>query len=230
MNKLEAYFTNNPGNLITKWKHYFKAYQRHLGKFENTPSVLVEIGVAHGGSLQMWKAFLGPEARVIGIDINPAARDFEDEQVEIFIGDQEDPAFLTSVLEQIPAPDIVIDDGGHTMSQQLATFEVMFPAITDSGVYICEDTHSSYWSSFGGGYRQPGTFIEAMKEKIDEVNAFHSKEDPEVFGVTDFTRSVHGMHFYNSLVVIEKTVREEPRIEHTGRHRLPRFKATRLPK
>lgn len=230
MNKLETYFYNNRGNLITKWKHYFKAYQRHLGKFENTSSVILEIGVAHGGSLQMWKDFLGPGARIVGADINPAAKAFEEDQIEIFIGDQEDPEFLASLLEAIPAPDIVIDDGGHTMRQQLTTFNALFPAISEHGVYICEDTHTSYWSSFGGGYRRPGTFIETMKDRVDDINAFHSKEDPEVFAVSDFTRSVHGMHFYDSMVVIEKTVREEPRIEHTGHHRLPRFKATRLPK
>lgn len=213
MNTLENYFYNNTGKLITKWKHYFKAYQRHLGRFENTPSVMIEIGVAHGGSLQMWKHFLGPGARIVGVDINPGARAYEEDQIEILIGDQGDPDFLAQLLEVVPRPDIVIDDGGHTMSQQLTTFDAVFPAISERGVYICEDTHSSYWSSFGGGYRRSGTFIEAMKGRVDELNAFHSQDDPATFAATDFTRTVQSMHFYDSMVVIEKLPREAPGID-----------------
>lgn len=32
---------------------------------------MLEIGVFGGGSLDMWKAYLGEEAKVIGVDINP---------------------------------------------------------------------------------------------------------------------------------------------------------------
>jgi len=229
MNELEQYFLSNPGSLISKWKHYFKAYQRHLERFKDTDVVIVEIGVCHGGSLQMWKHFFGPRARVIGVDINPRSLQFEEEQISIIIGDQEDRAFLQSLRRQLPRIDILIDDGGHTMSQQINTFEELFPAISDEGVYICEDTHSSYWSSFGGGYCKPGTFIEYAKDKIDEINAFHNKQNTAGFEVTDFTKSVKSMHFYDSLLVIEKGQRAAPQIRHTGKLRLPRYRATRLP-
>ena len=212
-----------------QWEHYFNAYQRHLNRFQNTECVIVEIGVAHGGSLQMWKHFLGPGATIIGVDINPKSKAFEEDQVQILIGDQEDREFLRSLLEQTPSIDILIDDGGHSMKQQINTFEELFPAISDNGVYICEDTHTSYWASFGGGYRKPGTFIEYMKNKVDEMNAFHNRENTAGFEVTDFTRTVKGMHFYDSLTVIEKGRREPPSIKHTGRQRLPRYRATKLP-
>lgn len=229
MNELEQYFQQNPGSLISKWKHYFKAYDRHFSRFKGTDMVIVEIGVCHGGSLQMWKHYFGQRAKVFGVDVDPRSTEFEEEQIQIIIGDQEDRAFLQSLRQQIPRIDILIDDGGHTMAQQINTFEELFPAVSENGIYICEDTHTSYWSSFGGGYRKPGSFIEYAKDKIDEINAYHNKQHAEGFEITDFTRSVKSMHFYDSMVAIEKGRRGPPEIKHTGKQRLPRFRATRLP-
>lgn len=229
MNELEQYFQNNPGSLISKWRHYFKAYHTHFQRFRNTDVVIMEIGVCHGGSLQMWKQYFGSQASVIGVDINPRSLDFKEDQIDIVIGDQEDRSFLQSLRQQVPRIDILIDDGGHTMTQQINTFEELFPAVSSDGVYICEDTHTSYWSSFGGGYRKPGTFIELAKDKVDEINAFHNRQNTEGFEVTDFTTSVKSMHFYDSMVVIEKKARGAPQSRHTGHQRLPRYRATRLP-
>ena len=72
-------------------------------------------------------------------DINPACKALEEDQIEIVIGDQEDRAFLAELRERIGPADIVIDDGGHTMAQQIATFEEMFPAVRNGGVYLVED-------------------------------------------------------------------------------------------
>jgi hypothetical protein len=40
------------------------------------------------------------------------------------------------------------------------------------GVYLCEDTHTSYWPDFGGGLRKEGTFIERTKGLIDSIHAW----------------------------------------------------------
>jgi len=48
----------------------------------------VEIGVANGGSLFMWRSFFGKKARIIGIDFNPTAKKWEKYGFEIFIGNQ----------------------------------------------------------------------------------------------------------------------------------------------
>ena len=134
MNDLERYFTENPGRRIHKWKHYFDIYERHFSRFRGSDVHVVEFGVAQGGSLQMWKQYFGPRARIYGIDINPHCKQLEEEQVEIFIGDQEDRAFLRSLMEKVPRIDILIDDGGHEMQQQIRTFEELFPFIGQNGV------------------------------------------------------------------------------------------------
>lgn len=214
-NPLLAYFQGNRGRMMDKMLHYFDAYHRHFARFRGTRCTLVEIGVYHGGSLQMWKHYLGPQARIIGVDVNPRCKALEEEQIEIAIGDQGDPAFLARLRDLAPSLDILIDDGGHTMQQQLVTFREMLPHVQANGVYLCEDTHTSYWREFGGGFRRPGTFIEVMKELIDHLTAFFSK-DPKELAPSEFTRSVASMHFYDSMVVIEKQVRSEPRRFRSG--------------
>lgn len=229
MNDMEEYFVHNTGRLIHKWKHYFEIYDRHFSRFRNSAVHVVEFGVSHGGSLQMWKHYFGPQARIFGIDINPHCRQFQDEQVEIFIGDQEDRAFLRDLANRIPRIDILIDDGGHTMRQQIHTFEELFPCIDKNGVYLCEDLHTSYWSEFGGGYRDPATFIEYSKNFIDYIHAWHSRQT-NLLDVTEFTRSVDSLHFYNSILVIEKRPMEKPFHLKTGKRVIPGFGTSLLAK
>jgi hypothetical protein len=69
--------------------------------------------------------------------------------------------------------------------------------------------HTSLWSHFGGGYRRPGTFLEYTKGLVDKLFSWHSRELAE-FAPDDFTRTTHGIHFYDSVVVIEKRRMESP--------------------
>ena len=207
-NDLERYFYENTGRVIHKWLHYFEIYDRHFAAFRNRPVTIVEIGVNKGGSLQMWKNYFGAQAHIYGIDINPDCRRLAEERIEIMIGSQSDRSFLRSVAKSIPHIDILIDDGGHTMEQQITTFEELYPHIQPHGVYLCEDLHTSYWKKFGGSYRGKNTFIEFSKHLIDQLNAWHSEK--RKFGVDDFTRSTHSMHFYDSVLVIEKRPMSEP--------------------
>ena len=58
------YFNNNEGYRIHKWKHFFDIYEAHFSRFRGMEIVIVEFGVFHGGSLQMWKHYFGEKARV----------------------------------------------------------------------------------------------------------------------------------------------------------------------
>lgn len=206
MNDLEIYFNNNKDREIFKWMHYFNIYDRHFSRFRHKELVVVEIGVFRGGSLQMWKNYFGDRAKIYGVDINPDCKRFEEDNIEILIGSQSDRRFLKEMVRKIPRIDILIDDGGHEMRQQIITFEELFGHIKDDGVYLCEDTHTSYWRLYGGGYKKKGTFIEYAKSKVDSLNAYHSRS--KRLAVSDFTRSADSIHFYDSIVVIEKQKHE----------------------
>jgi len=214
MNDLEKYFMANTKRRIFKWHHYFEIYERHFSKFRGREINILEIGILHGGSLQMWKDYFGSKAVIYGIDINPKCKKFEEENINIFIGSQSDRNFLRDAKTKIPKVDILIDDGGHTMEQQITSFEELFDHITPDGVYLCEDLHTSYFEEFGGGYKKPGTFIENSKSFIDQINAFHSKND--LLKINPFTESVHSLHYYDSVLVIEKRKMTKPYDLKTG--------------
>lgn len=215
MNDLEKYFYNNNDKLIHKWLHYFDIYDRHFSRYRNKEITIVEIGVYQGGSLQMWKNYFGEKAKIYGIDINPNCKHLEEENIEIFIGSQSDRNFLRKVKQKIPPIDILIDDGGHTMRQQIITFEELFGHVKKNGTYLCEDLHTSYEVDYGGGHKRNGTFIEYSKNFIDYINAYHSEQ--RALKVSGFTRSVDSLHYYDSILVIEKKEREKPTDMKTGR-------------
>lgn len=170
----------------------------------------------------MWKHYFGAGAKVFGVDINPNCKQFEEAGVQIFIGDQADRNFLRKLARLLPPIDILIDDGGHTMHQQIATFEELFPTVAPEGVYLCEDLHTSYWHRWGGGYRKRGSFIEYSKRWIDQLNAWHSRE-PRRLQVTAFTRSAHSLHYYDSVLVVEKRPMQPPTNHRMGEALFPDY-------
>ena len=218
-NPLEQYFRNNPGRIIHKWLHYFDIYHRHFERFRGKPVVILEFGVNQGGSLEMWRDYFGPQARIFGVDIDPRCAELGGPRTKIFIGDQEDREFLRSIAAEIGPIDVLIEDGGHTMGQQIATFEELYPHLTPDGVFLTEDVHTSYWSRYGGGYHKPDTFMEYAKGLTDQLNAWHSRE--ESFVVDEFTRTTRSMHFYDSIVVFERGTVTKPRSEKTGNRSFP---------
>ena len=173
--------------------------------------VFVEIGVQNGGSIQMWKDYFGKDVKLIGIDIDERCKQFEDDQVTIEIGSQEDIEFWNYFKNKYPRVDILLDDGGHSMKQQITTFKCMFPHIQDGGIYMCEDTHTSYWSypeyksaDEIANKNSKNNYMEFMKTLVDEINAFHAMG---TVPITDNTLNMGGIHFYDSIVVIEKEFR-----------------------
>jgi hypothetical protein len=194
-------FLDNDGRLAHKWAHYFPIYERHFSRYVGRDVVMFEIGVFRGGSLQLWKRYLGPHARIVGIDIDPKCKQFEESQISIRIGSQSDPEFLHSVMQEFGGPDIVLDDGSHQQPDILASFRTLYDYVDRNGVYMVEDLHTAYWDRFGGGLRRPETFIEVSKGLIDELNARSSQR---LADVTDFTETTHSMHFYPDIVAIEK--------------------------
>ena len=203
---LHRYFLSNSHKRIHKWLHYFDIYERHLERFRNKSPVMVEIGVKGGGSLAMWKAFFGPGCKIIGVDIDPECSAHEDEDIEVFIGSQDDPAVIDSIFSKYPTIDIVLDDGSHRMNHMIASFELMYHRLQPDGLYIVEDTHTCYWKRYGGGLGREGSFMEFVKHKLDEINAVHARGQ---LPVSEFTRSTQSISCYDSVVVFERRRQSE---------------------
>ena len=148
MKKIFQNFKLSPFSSI-KWDNYFDIYENSLKKFINKSVTLVEIGIGNGGSLFMWRKFLGKKAKIIGVELNPDAKKFEKYGFKIFIGDQSDPLFWKNFYKKNGKIDILIDDGGHTNLQQITTLMESIQNVNDNGIILIEDTHTSFMNYKG---------------------------------------------------------------------------------
>ena len=224
MNDLFKYFENNQNRAIDKWLHYFEIYETYFSKYRGKEINILEIGLFQGGSIQLWQNYFGDKLNYYGIEIDPKCKRYEENKVKIFIGSQSDPQFLAEVISQIPKLDIIIDDGGHTMNQQIVSFKSLFNHVKDDGIYLIEDLHTSYWKVYGGGYKRQGTFINFSKNLIDKINAHHSKQKSLV--VDNYTNTIKSLHYYDSVLVVLKGIISKPISKLTGNKTFENFYET----
>lgn len=205
-NKLKKFFYLKKGLFINKWDHYLDVYNIFFEKYKNANSInLLEIGVFQGGSLELWKHYFGNKLKIVGVDIMPKLKILENKKNNIFIeiGDQSDPNFLNYLSKKHGPFDIIIDDGGHQMNEQIQSFQSLLKNVKEGGLYITEDLFSSYSDNpnwIGAGLKKQGTYVEFIKNIIDELNGFFYKN-----GITENTKLIKSMHFYPSLLIIERS-------------------------
>lgn len=184
--------------LSIKHSSYFHVYEALFSRYVGQTFTFVEIGVLNGGSLTMWRRFFGPNARIVGIDMNPAALRWREAGFEIYIGDQADPAFWAQTASELGAIDVLLDDGGHTNLQQITTVGQALSIVRDGGLVVVEDTHTSYFTQFGNP--SVHSFVSYAKRLVDHVNSRHpgvAKQVPDWSGV------IASIRFYESIVVFE---------------------------
>ncbi|MHB8521772.1 MAG: class I SAM-dependent methyltransferase [Limisphaerales bacterium] len=187
---------------------YTRYYELHLAAVREHVRAVLEIGVFKGASMRMWRDYF-PHAKVWGVDRDPKAKQHEEERILVRIGDQRDGAFLREIACEAGSAegfDLVVDDGGHRMSQQRASFEVLWPYVRPSGFYAVEDLHTSYWQT----YCDEAPFVGALKALVDDVNV-HGKaqfanklRNVKELELTEHERTVEAVHFYPSLCVVQK--------------------------
>jgi Methyltransferase domain len=205
----EALFREHDGRLVDKWVHYFEIYDRHLQSLRNRRVKVLEIGVYHGGSLQLLRRFLGPQAEIVGIDIDPRCVDYAEPGIRIEIGDQSSPEFWAAFFERYGSFDIIVDDGSHVNPHMITTFTSVWPFLSDGGILLFEDCHTSYLKAAGGGLRAKGSFIEFSKDRIDDLNGLWGR-DPSAPATSRLTYELGSISYYDSVVVFEKRVRTGP--------------------
>jgi hypothetical protein len=180
--------------LSLKHTTYFSVYDHLFSRFVGKAPVIVEVGVLNGGSLYMWREFFGPDARIIGVDLNPEAVWLREDGFEIHIGDQTDPQFWEDFFRQVGDVDIFLDDGGHTYPQQIVTAASALDHIRNDGLLVVEDTHTSYMTEFGGP--SDTSFVSWAVNLVHGVNhrfsAFAEDHDPEL--------RVWSVQFFESIV------------------------------
>ena len=189
-------FRNSP-NFSIKHTNYFDIYDEILKKYVGKRISFVEIGILDGGSLFMWRDFLGENARIIGVDLNPEAVKWRDHGFEIVIGDQSDPNFWLQFFQEIGDVDVLLDDGGHRNDQQIVTLESALPRILDGGMIIVEDTQTSFmkFESF-----RKYTFVHYLQAKIQ---ALYARSGELRLSKERYSELVHSIEFFTGICVVK---------------------------
>ena len=196
--KLSIYksFSNSEKYSI-KWSSYFQAYEKILSNYRNKKIKFVEIGVANGGSLFMWKKYFGKKAKIIGIDLNPNAKKLEKNGFKIYIGNQSDKKFWDHFYKKEGKIDIILDDGGHKNLQQISTVHYSLPYIKDGGKIIVEDTGTSYVKK---EFNNPSkySFINYAKNVVDNI---HRRSPLLKKELSFYSKKIFLVEFFESIVV-----------------------------
>jgi hypothetical protein len=129
-----------------EYHSYTETYQKLFYPLKDEKIKMLEIGVADprfpGASIQMWTEFFS-NIDFIGFDINQDCKNYEKENVRIFIGDQSVTEDLNKcVVEYGGDYDIIIDDGLHSHFHHIKSFEALYPQLKENGLYIIEDLHA----------------------------------------------------------------------------------------
>jgi len=206
---------------VHKWLHYLPVYESVIDR--SRPIRMLEIGVFHGGSLRMWREYLHPQSVIVGIDIDPNCKQFEDPEnnVHVRIGGQQDATFLQEVNSEFGPFDVILDDGSHMTSHMVESFRSLFAsALAERGVYIAEDAHSNYWKS----YRDSSmSFVDFIGVLVDAMHAHYPAAEGEPNFRTDhparlrevtvprITPKLGSIEIHDSIVVVRKASRDLPR-------------------
>ena len=196
----------------SNYHNYTEIYAKYFGPLKNQSIKFLEIGILRGNSVKLWESYF-KNAELHFIDITLDAVEYKPQRAQYHIANQESPEDLDLFVNKAGGQfDIIIDDGGHTMKQQIVSFESLFPYLKNGGMYIIEDLHTSYWENYGGG-KHPGTAVEFLKKLIDEVNfvgatsrrASHRNIDaPVLKGASIYSTQIESIHYYDSVAIIIK--------------------------
>lgn len=151
------------------YHNYCEKYANYLPFERYSELNIMEIGVLNGQSIKTWKDYFY-RANILGIDINPDCKQFEDNKIKIEIGSQADRDFLQQIKDTYAPFDMILDDGSHMNSHVIFSFEHLFDSVKSGGVYIVEDCSTSYWEDWEGGFRKETSMMEYFKRLTDDVN------------------------------------------------------------
>lgn len=142
---------------------YLGDFEEVFGQRRQQPTAILELGIFHGGSLQIWRDYFvgGP---VIGLDLNSVDVPDPSGRIKTYAGSQVDLELLDRIRTECAADgfDIIIDDCSHLGNLTSASFWHLFPNhLRPGGVYVVEDWGTGYWDSWSDGHHASADVVHA---------------------------------------------------------------------
>ena len=142
LDTLDTIFSKYDTDKNSTYHNYSRQYQRLFDEIREKPIKYLEIGAYRGGSLHIMREVFKNATLLVGVDITPKSKIFEDKSNHIFIeiGNATDPIFIQRLIGMYGRFDVILDDGSHINRDVIKSFELLFPLLNDNGIYVVEDT------------------------------------------------------------------------------------------
>lgn len=126
---------------------YLPIYEELFSPYREKALSILEIGLFNGHSMRLWKEYF-TKAEIHGIDCDEEPhggmadlRPMIAEGWNIHIMDATDKLQVYDKFRGMTF-DIIIDDAGHDIMQQIQLYELFIDRVSDGGLYICEDVQN----------------------------------------------------------------------------------------
>lgn len=220
MKTLDEIFRGHNTDKGASHHNYTRQYEELLSKYRSNSLKYLEIGVFNGGSIAAMREVFENATCIVGLDITPRCKNFENKDKNIFveIGDATKSEFISEITRKYGTFDIILDDGSHRNKDVIQTFEMLFPLLNDNGLYIVEDTicykvdsyldrkypdHLSYffkYTPFLNQWRQDST--QGIKDNCIDPFKIEKKT------TNVFEQSIDRIEYGCSYIAIHKKIRQ----------------------
>jgi FkbM family methyltransferase len=187
--------------------NYCNIYEKYFYQIKYKVTKFVEIGIKDACSLKMWKEYF-PNAIIYGIDIDPKCKQYEEDRIKCFIGDQNDEKFLLNIKDIIGDYDILLDDGSHITEHQIKSFDILYENCRNNGYYIIEDLKCSYEEYLNHHDIRncwPGMKYNKIDDQLKNYRKDFVKFTEDKIKKLDFHNSgkMFTIHYYPMIIIFE---------------------------
>lgn len=200
----------------SSFHNYTKVYSQLFKDCKNEAIKFLEIGIYKGNSVKFWENYFS-KADLHFIDVTNLNIQYYSNRSKYHFIDQSNVSELQKFALNEGPFDIILDDGGHTMTQQISSFLALFGHLKSGGLYIIEDLNTSYWKAYGGSGNiekaNEGTAIGFLKDMVDHLNyagaystcADSNKLPEDIKSQLNALRVlVESIRFYSCVCIIER--------------------------
>jgi len=137
MNLIETY-KKSPHSDKGTLHSYIEYYNQLFEPYKDKKINFLEIGLFFGHSIDFWDKYFNPESNILSIDIDLKLSNYNfSNRVTLIQGDS--TKLKTSKLFKNSSLNIIIDDGDHSIGNQIKTFNNFKSKMAKGGLYIIED-------------------------------------------------------------------------------------------
>ena len=118
---------------------YEDCFHENLKELKNKKLDILEIGLAKGGGIASLY-FYFPNSNLIGVDNNPFRIRYKSNRIRNIYVDTSSKKILQNLTSHLNQKfDIILDDCGHRLIDQILCFSENFKNLKKGGIYIVED-------------------------------------------------------------------------------------------